>query len=74
MPEGWRDCKLNDVLARLRCSVVKLQKELRRLGKLDKLPEEEAMVRQHMLVVFSFTRDKMVDFMIVEGTRNSRRN
>ena len=54
--------------------MVKLQKELRRLGKLDKLPEEEAMVRQHMLVVFSFTRDKMVDFMIVEGTRNSRRN
>ena len=64
---------VNDLLAKLRCSVqvVKLQKEhlLRRLGRLDKLPDEEAMVRQHMLAVFSHTRDKMVDFMVVDGTR-----
>jgi hypothetical protein len=60
---------VNDLLARLRCSLVKLQKELRRLGKLDKLPDEEAMVRQHMLAVYSHTRYKMVDFMVVDGTR-----
>ena len=60
---------VNDLLARLRCSLVKLQKELRRLGKLDKLLDEEAMVRQHMLAVYSHTRYKMVNFMVVEGTR-----
>ena len=58
---------VNDLLARLRCSLVKLQKELRRLGKLDKLPDEEAMVRQHMLAVYSHIRYQMVDFMVVEG-------
>ena len=60
---------MNVLLAKMRCSVVRLQKEMRRLSKMDKLPDEEAMVRQYMLAVYSQTRDKMVDFMVVDGTR-----
>lgn len=60
---------MNDLLAKMRCSVVKLQKEMRMLGKTDKFPDEEAMVRQYILAVYSQTRDKMVDFMVVDGTR-----
>ena len=60
---------VNDLLAEMRCSVVRLQKEMRRLGKMDQLPDEEAMVRQYMLAVYSQTRDKMVDLMVVDGTR-----
>ena len=60
---------VNDLLAKLRGAEIKLQKELRRLGKLDKLPDEEAMVKQHMLALYSNTRNKMVDLMIQDGTR-----
>ena len=60
---------VNDLLAKMRCSVAKLKDEMRRLGEMDKLLDEEAMVGQCTLAVYSQTRDKMVDFMVVDGTR-----